>query len=71
VFFELFHLKDVMGVVFDHLLNFKKFKIMKVLKSICRTLLIGAALTFLGNLILTVGSSVGVEGKLTNTKSIW
>lgn len=70
MFFELFRLKDVMVVVIDHLLNFKKIQVMKILKSICRTLLIGAALTFLGNVILMVGDCVGIEGELANSKSI-
>jgi hypothetical protein len=70
VFFGLFHLKDVMVVVVDRLLNLKKIMNMKTLMSICRNLSIGAALTFLGNLLLMVGSSFGVEGELTNTKSI-
>ena len=70
MFFELFRLKDVIVVVIDHLLNFKKFRIMKILKSICRTLIIGATLTFFGNLFLMVGDCVGIEGELANSKSI-
>lgn len=69
VFFELFHFKNVIVVVIDHLLNLKKFDIMNLFKSICRTLSIGAALTFLGNIVLMVGDCVGIEGELANSKT--
>jgi hypothetical protein len=70
VFFELFHLKDVIVVVIDRLLNFKKIISMKTIKSICLNLLIGTSLTLLGSLILMVASSAGIEGELTGIKSI-
>ena len=63
MFFELFHLKDVMVVVFSRMLNNKKIMKMETIKSICLHLLIGTALTLLGSTLLMVASSVGVEGE--------
>jgi len=70
MFFELLHLKDAIVMVIDRLLNFKNIFNMRTVKSICTSILASVSLTLLGNILLLVVSSVGVEGELTNIKSV-
>ena len=59
----MIHLKDVLVVVTDRLLNNKNLKCMDTIKSILISLFLGYIITLLGNLHVT--ASFGVEGELT------
>lgn len=59
----MIHLKDVLVVVADKWLNNKNLKCMDTIKSIFNNLVLGSAITLLGNLLVLV--SFGIVGELT------
>lgn len=62
-FFEVWHLKEVLIVVFSHvIISPKEIKFMEIAKTVIVHLTIGFILTFLSILIMWIGGGVGIAG---------